>query len=313
MDELSILLERARTLSWAHFGKRITFYLPGMIRYEDERGRYPAISLTGEQCVLNCDHCGGLLLRSMIAATTPQALVDQCLRLEQRGDVGCLLTGGSRRDGTLPWLRFVEAIAEVKQRTKLTVSIHTGLIDNETARRLKEAGVDQALIDVIGSDQTLREVYHLDQSVDAIRRSLHALSAAGMDLVPHIVVGLHYGRIVGEYAALEMIREVVDGVDALVFVSLMPLRGTPMWDAPSPPPEEVGRLIATARVQMPTTVISLGCARSRGKEGWRIEEYAIDAGVNRMAIKSDRAIERARVHGLEIDYRYTCCSVCGMC
>ena len=43
-DEL--LFEQAFRETRANHGTEITFYLPGMIRYESRRGRYPAISLT---------------------------------------------------------------------------------------------------------------------------------------------------------------------------------------------------------------------------------------------------------------------------
>jgi hypothetical protein len=35
----------------------------------------------------------------------------------------------------------------------------------------------------------------------------------------------------------------------------------------------------------------------------------VDAGVNRMALPSDEAVERARSYGLDIRYQKTCCSV----
>jgi hypothetical protein len=38
---------------------------------------------------------------------------------------------------------------------------------------------------------------------------------------------------------------------------------------------------------------------------------AIDAGVSRMALPSDAAIERAQAYGLDIRYRKSCCSVPG--
>jgi len=58
---------------------------------------------------------------------------------------------------------------------------------------------------------------------------------------------------------------------------------------------------------MPDTLISLGCARPRGSR--RLEVLAVDAGVNRMALPSDEAVERARSYGLDIRYQKTCCSV----
>jgi hypothetical protein len=64
-----------------------------------------------------------------------------------------------------------------------------------------------------------------------------------------------------------------------------------------------------ARLRMPRTPISLGCARPRGND--RLDVLAIDAGVSRMALPSDAAIERAQAYGLDIRYRKSCCSVPG--
>mgnify|MGYP006148798749 CR=1 FL=1 len=58
--------------------------------------------------------------------------------------------------------------------------------------------MDTAMMDVIGSDETIREVYHLDRPVDDFESTLAALCSTRMQVVPHIVIGLHYGRILGE-------------------------------------------------------------------------------------------------------------------
>ena len=58
-----------------------------------------------------------------------------------------------------------------------------------------------------------------------------------------------------------------------------------------------------------------GDGRRRGGEGARrrgdalMEILAIDAGINRMALPSDEALERANAYGLEIRYQKSCCSV----
>ena len=304
---LEELLGRAREMSWRRFGRKVVFYLPGMFRCGDERGKYPAISITGGRCQLQCDHCNASLLQPMIHAETPEDLVRKCLMIHRRGDIGCLVTGGSDLEGRLPWDGFIDAIREVKDRTDLRISVHSGLIDPGTARRLKEAGVDQALIDVIGDDDTLREVYHLPFGTEAVEDSLGALSDAGLEIVPHIVAGLHYGQLRGEYRAIEMIAE--HPPSTLVIVVLMSLRNTSMYDVQPPDPDEVARIFATARIRMPDTLISLGCARPRNEYGFQIDERAIDAGVNRIAVQSDPAIHRADAYGLEKVFRYTCCSV----
>jgi uncharacterized radical SAM superfamily protein len=165
--------------------------------------------------------------------------------------------------------------------------------------------VDQALIDVIGDDETYRKVYHVPFGVIEIEKALDALHEADLPTVPHVVCGLDYGRINGEEAALKIISRFP--VAQVVIVSLMTLKGTPMASATPPHAHDVARIIAKARTLMPKTCISLGCARQRGNV--LMETYAIDAGINRMALPSEEAVRRAKHHGLEIRYQKTCCSV----
>lgn len=298
-------LEEARRISWKTFGKRITFYLPGMFFCDGVKGKYPGISITGDQCALSCDHCGGIILKTMIHGANPDELVQKCIRLAKKGNFGILLSGGCTKMGALPWKKFIPAIAEIKRQTNLFISIHSGLIQYDDAARLKEAGVDQALIDVIGNDETYQKVYHVPFGVGEIEKSMEALQKAKLPTVPHVVCGLDYGRINGEERALEMISQFP--VEQVVIVSLMNLAGTPMENANPPHAREVAHIITKARTRMPKTPISLGCARQRGDS--LMETLAIDAGVNRMALPSDDAILRAKHHGLEIRYQKTCCSV----
>lgn len=297
--------EKARHAGWEALGRKITFYLPGMFRCDGVKGKYPGISITGRHCSLSCDHCGGVILNTMISAEKPDELVRKCIRLDRKGHLGVLLSGGCTEKGELPWKRFVPAIAQIKQETNLFISIHSGLIDHESAQALKRAGVDQALIDVIGDDETYKEVYHVPFGVNEIERSMAALDNAKLPTVPHVVCGLNYGRITGEEQALEMISGFP--VSQLVIVSLMNLAGTKMEKTTPPAAHHVARIIEKARTLMPEIPISLGCARERGNV--LMERLAIDAGINRMALPSEEALQRAKYYGLEIRYQKTCCSV----
>jgi len=305
MPLLKDKLQRAREQSWNRLGKRLTFYVPGMIRCNGISGRYQAVSITGGHCALQCDHCRGRLLSSMIWAATPDALLDTCLRLARHGNHGVLISGGCDERGCLPWDAFIPALREIKDRTDLFVSIHSGLVDRAVAQRLKEAGVDQALIDVIGNDETYRRTCHVPFGISRIISSLEALRQAELDIVPHIVFGLCNGDIVGERSAIRIISQL--DVRQMVIVSLM--NSTAAYGAhfTYPAAESIADLIAEARFAMPDVLISLGCARQRGNR--TIELLAIDAGVNRMALPSEEAVERAEEYGLEIRYQETCCSV----
>ena len=273
---LEALLEKARRLSWEIHGREIKCFIPGRMFYMGERGQYPAISLTGKSCTLNCDHCRRKILEGMISAPEPEVLKEVCQRLNKEGSLGILLSGGSDGRGALPWNRFLEAIQWVKGHTSLKISIHTGLVDHETAGGFKDAGVDEVLIDVVGSEETMRRVYHFPGGLKAMVSSLDALAATKLPLIPHIVVGLHYGEIEGEMHALEMVAK--HSISALVIVVLQPMRQTPMENVQPPTPETVARFIAAARLRIPHAPFSLSCARPLGPHRVENRHFSFRSG-----------------------------------
>jgi lipoyl synthase len=287
--------------------RRIVFYLPGMFVMNGARGKYPAISITGSACGQGCEHCAGEILKPMTAAASPEALLETCLRLKDEGVEGFLITGGSDAHGRLPWPRFLNALAEVKRRTGLHLSVHSGMVDGETARALKAAGVDQANLDIVGTDETWRDVMHLEGGGAAMEASLDALYAAGLDVVPHVVMGIHFGQIRGERRAMEMLLR--NPPRLLVWVVLMPLAGTAMAGAVPPSLETAAELLAESRRLFPGSLIALGCARPRGAYREKLERIAIDAGLDRIALYSDESVEYARSLGAEVLFRETCCSL----
>ena len=286
-------------------GKKIVFYLPGMFVRDGLVGEYPAVSVTGPRCEQQCAHCGGELLRSMAAADSPGRLLERCKDLAARGAQGVLLSGGCNGRGRVPWQDFTRAIALVKAETGLFVSVHCGMVDAPTARGLREAGADQALIDVIGSEETYARVYHLPDGPRLLRESLDALDAAQLPVVPHIVAGLHFGKLLGEAAALDILAERPPPL--LVIVAYMNLPGTAMAHVTPPDARAVCGVILRARERMPHTEISLGCARPRNSAP--LEALALRAGVARMALPSDETVDLAARMGLEAEFRKTCCSV----
>jgi uncharacterized radical SAM superfamily protein len=288
------------------FGNQFTFYLPGMIRYGNQRGRYPAVSITGNSCDLMCEHCRGRLLEPMIQVETPEELVEKCLRLKRADACGVLLSGGSDRRGRLPWPKFTPAIQRIKKATDFFISAHIGFPDSQTCQELKNAGLQQALVDVMGDHNTASRVYHLE-SMKTVENALQSISQSGIPFVPHVVAGLFYGQIKGEYQALDMISRYEPA--SLVVVVLTPLKGTPMAGVDLPSPVEIARLMATARLLMPETPIALGCERPRNKNGLLLERLALLAGATRMAVWSEETVRLAQELGLEPRFQPTCCSL----
>jgi uncharacterized radical SAM superfamily protein len=313
MDIPEILNERmvqARLLSWKYFGKRICFYAPGFVHYENRyfrsyRNAFPSISITGTFCSLNCAHCGGRLLETMLPATSPQMLIEACRKIKAKGAVGCLISGGCLPDGSVPIEKFIDAIAEAK-RLGLTVVVHTGLIDLDTARRLKSAEVDAVSIDIIGSEETMKEIYHVDAPTEDYRQSLLALKSSGIHFTPHVLVGLHYGELRGELNALRMIAEYQPS--ALILIAFFPIRGTRMENVKPPSPETVADILVSARVMMPKVPIALGCARPKGKHRMKMDVLAVEAGVNAVAFPTIDGVEAAERLGLHITFSNLCCS-----
>ena len=89
------------------------------------------------------------------------------------------------------------------------------------ARSMKEAGVDQALFDVLCSDDVLKNVYHLDIGTDKIIESMDAINEAGLDFVPHVIVGINYGKLDNEMYAIDLISKY--DPKNVVIVAFMPL------------------------------------------------------------------------------------------
>jgi uncharacterized radical SAM superfamily protein len=268
---------------------------------------FPTISITGTSCGLNCKHCGGNVLATMQPAITPNELIKVCSKLKQDGVVGCLISGGCLPDGMVPLKAFVEAFAQVKHELGLTVFVHTGLIDLETAILLKQsAAVDAVLIDVIGSQVTINNVYKLNVTVNDYAKSLGALQNTGLSFVPHVVVGLNGGKLDGEYAALQMISQA--NPSAVVIIAFTPLLGTEMAKIEPPQPLDIARVAATARVMFPKTPIALGCMRPKGKLRAVIDELALKSGVDAIAFPSQTVINFAKTQGWATSFSPYCCA-----
>lgn len=291
--------------------KVVRFYAPSFMYYKTSYHRssqthFPTVSVTGRACALNCKHCGGKVLESMHSANTPEKLFDVATRLKQHGALGCLLSGGCLPDGSVPLKQFIPTIEKIKHELGLTVFVHTGIIDLATAVALKNAGVDAALIDVIGSDETIKRICNLNVTVKDYATSLKALQEAGLNLVPHVIVGLHDGKLEGEFQALTMTSSVEPS--AVVVIAFMPIRGTAMAEVKPPQPADIAKVTATARLMFPRTPLVLGCMRPKGKHRAETDVLALKAGVDAIAFPSEDAVKYAETQGYAQSFSPYCCA-----
>jgi hypothetical protein len=310
---LNELQSEAFRIRKAHFGNELTFSIPGTTSYHDntvpsQKDRFAAISVTGNHCALRCDHCNGKLLESMIPTEDPDTFLKVAHQLRLKGALGMLVSGGANKEGEVPLGKFVPGIKAIKEKDpQFKVIVHTGLVRKETARALKEAGVDQVLIDVIGDDETIQKVYHLKKQVEDYEETLRMLKEMGHRLAPHIIIGHHFGMIKGEWRALEMVTRL--GVDTIVLVILKPLHAAMMSQTQIPMPEETSRISAIARILNPSIPIRMGCIRPAHPWKTEMEKGFILSGVNTIAYPLQGTIDYAREIGLETKFVEMCCSL----
>jgi uncharacterized radical SAM superfamily protein len=218
-----------------------------------------------------------------------------------------LISGGSDSKGYVPLARFTDSIQRVKSELGLEVVIHTGLVSEETAQGLGEAQIDAAMLDIIGDERVSREVYHIEDGPRKMRHSLDILENLGIPTVPHVLVGLDYGKLAGEIEALDLIAQ--GNPAAIVIIALSPLRKTSMDGVKPPSPEDIGRIMTVARLGMKEVPLLLGCARPMGDHKIETDRYAILSGANGIALISQEGVDFARENGLEPVFRDVCCSL----
>jgi len=243
----------------------------------------------------------------MESTVTPEGLFDRCREIKKIGGEGVLISGGSDLKGYVPLERFTKSIQRVKSELDLEIVVHTGLVSEKTAQGLAEAQIDAAMLDVIGDERVSKEIYHLDDGPKKMRRSLDILEELGVPTVPHVLVGLDYGKLAGEIEALDLIAQ--GNPAAVVIIALSPLRKTSMEGVNPPAPEDIGRIMTVARLGMKEVPLLLGCARPMGNHKIETDKYAILSGANGIALISQDGVNFARAKELEPVFLDVCCSL----
>jgi len=295
-------------------GRLVRFATPTFKEYETSelegcgKNTFPAFSITAAGCALMCDHCEAKILEPMIPAVKPEILDHKVRRLiETEGLQGFLLSGGSNKRNEINYTKFYPVIEGLKRDfPNLRVAIHTALTDRAGAKEMEAAGVDVAMLDIIGAEETIREVYHLDRPVADFEETVAALCETDMQISPHIVIGLHYGRILGEENALDILARY--DTKALVLVVIMPFYAKPgTFETPST--TDVGRIFLEARRRLPDRQVLLGCARPPGMHKRITDAYAVMAGLDGIAFPADGAVAAADITGRPFHQAHACCSI----
>jgi len=295
-------------------GREIRFSTPTFKSYSScelsgcGKNSFPAFSVTAAGCALMCDHCQAKILEPMIPAVSPEML-DRKVRdmIEQQDLRGFLLSGGSNRRNEIRYERFYPVVERLKRDfPHLRIAIHSALLDAQRAKHMEAAGVDTAMMDVIGARETIAEVYHLERPVEDFEATLAALCSTSMEVVPHIVIGLHYGRILGEPNALDIVSR--HRIHSLVLVVVMPFYTKPgLFQTPDPC--SVGHVFLEARRRLAQKPVLLGCARPAGMHRRATDAYAVLAGLDGIAFPADGTLAVANAIGRPAVQEHACCSI----
>ena len=317
LDSLTLdaaLVQNMQRRSLGNSAGRLNFHTPTFKSYATSeiagcgKSAWPAVSITGGDCKLQCDHCKAKILEPMIPARTPAELWRVVREQIDGGAQGMLLTGGSNHRNEVEYDAYYPTLRRIKDTfPEFRIAMHTALVDGDIAKRMEDSGIDAAMMDVIGAQDTISQVYHLRRSVDDFERALECLVATRMRVVPHIVLGLHYGRLLGEWNALGIVRRHVP--NAVVLVVAMPFYAPLSRPFATPDSAEVGRFFMDARAALPDIPLLLGCARPPGFARMEIDSYAVMAGLNGIAHPADGMVELAARLGREVRVTPACCSI----
>ena len=157
----------------------VNFYTPTFKAYQTSelsdcgKSAWPAVSITGGDCKLQCDHCKAKILEPMIPARSPEDLWRVVNGIVEDGGQGMLLTGGSNHQNHVEYDDYYSTIRRIKDEfPDFKIAMHTALVTEDIAKSMEQSGIDAAMMDVIGSQDTITQVYHLRRTVDDFEATL---------------------------------------------------------------------------------------------------------------------------------------------
>ena len=124
-----------KEITFRNFNNEVNIFIPGRF--------FPALSVTGTDCSLQCEHCNITYLSHMTDVSDENKLRKSLDKLVSSGAQGCLISGGCDEDGKVPLLGYKDIFREYKEKTDLIFNFHVGLLNEEeiepVIKKLKKA------------------------------------------------------------------------------------------------------------------------------------------------------------------------------
>jgi uncharacterized radical SAM superfamily protein len=263
-----------------------------------------SISLTGSYCSLNCNHCNGHYLKSMSKIKDMNSLINQ-------GNNSFLISGGLMKDGKIPFRLFEDKLYTLKKLYGIKYNFHTGYIDTEDIPCLIKLA-DVISYDLIGDKDTMIDVYghdFFDKNWDIFIELLKN----GLNVKPHVTIGLNKGQISHEYKVverlsfLESINDNLKNIDELIFLVFIPTKGTKYCNENPPTVDEVKAFLVYVNQKFPYKILTLGCMHPKGSYRVNLQEKLLGI-VDKIVQPVNSVVKMAKDHNFNIKYSYECCA-----
>lgn len=227
-----------------------------------------SITTTGNICSQNCAHCNGHYLKGMrnLSELNSEKL-SACSSI--------LISGGSDSMGAVNIAEHMQTILDFPADKIL--NIHPGFQPAENILPLKQRN---ALIsfDLPGCREVIKDVYRLPYSPQDYQM-LFKSYRDHFKTVPHITVGLNYGKDSGECQTVDFLAK--ENVEEAVFIIFRPTPGTDMEKCCVPEISHVMRVLKYAMEKLHGK-ITLGCMRPAGKYRQQLDILAWLNGVEKI-------------------------------
>jgi biotin synthase len=202
-----------------------------------------------------------------------KAVVDAARKAKQNGATRFCMGAAWRsvKDGPA-FERVLEMIRGVKGEG-LEACVTLGMLSSEQARKLKDAGLDSYNHNLDTSREYYPNVVSTRHYEDRLQ-TLRAVRQAGIGVCCGGIIGM--GETLDDRCKLLIELSQLDPhPESVPINSLVAVPGTPMEHLPRVDPIDVARMIATARILLPTSRVRLAAGRHElGREGQILCLYA---------------------------------------
>jgi biotin synthase len=234
------------------------------------------------RCSEDCKFCGQSAHFQGDCATYPLLDVEEIVRksheVESKGDRRfCIITSGKSLTHQ-DFNNVLEAARRIRRETQLNLDCSLGILSDEQASALKEAGVERYNHNLETAPSFFGKVCTTHSFSDRLE-TLNRLKNNGFSICSGGIIGL--GETPVQWLELVFILRELE-VDCIPINILNPRPGTPLENLLPPPPLEVIKLIAITRLIVPNGEIKLAGGREVNLKDFQATAFL--AGVTGMIV-----------------------------